>query len=86
MREHPGRWQLRLGLVADQGRAWPHAWLREITTGLEVDVSAYGDKPGTQVPAGEYLLFPAAEAGRLYLALLEGEYRVVRGRSMGRVK
>jgi|CXWL01.1.fsa_nt_gi hypothetical protein len=86
MRENPGKWQLRLGLVADQGRAWPHAWLRDLVTGIEVDASAYGDKPSTQVPAGEYLLFPAAGAGQLYLGLLEGKFRVVRGRTAGRVK
>lgn len=79
IRENPGKFQLRLGLVADEGRAWPHAWLKEMATGNEVDLSAYAGEPGTRLPAGDYLVFPNAEAGRLYVALLEGKLRVWRG-------
>lgn len=79
IRQNPGKFQLRLGLVADEGRAWPHAWLKETATGQELDLGAYGGEPGTRLPAGDYLVFPPAEAGRLYVALLEGKLRVVRG-------
>lgn len=86
IRERPGKWELRLGLVADEGRAWPHAWLKEIATGKEVDLAAYSGDAGARLPAGDYLVFPSSEAGRLYVELLQGKLRVVRGRGVEKKK
>lgn len=80
MRKSPGKWQLVLGLVVDEGRAWPHAWLKDVVSGAEVDFSAYSDTANQLVPAEDYLAFPSTDAGRLYVALLAGEHRVVRRR------
>lgn len=63
---------LVLGLVVEDGRAWPHAWIRE--GGRDGDPSV---RPGDVALAGrQYLELPAADAGRVYLELLDGARRV----------
>ena len=61
----PERWQVVLGLVEDDGRFWPHAWLLEQTTGRHLDPSL------NQPERRRYLAFPTDQAGQLYLELLD---------------
>ncbi|GMU62855.1 MAG: hypothetical protein AMXMBFR34_46180 [Myxococcaceae bacterium] len=73
---HP-KAEVVLGLVLEDGRAWPHAWVREL--GVEVDPSV---APGDAVlKARQYLALPPGEAGRVYLELLDGTRRVRLGAS-----
>ncbi len=72
LQRHGG--ELALGVVLEDGRAWPHAWVREPGSGRDVDPSV---QPGdAALPRRRYLAFPPAEAGRLYLELLGGTRRV----------
>lgn len=64
--------ELVLGLVVEDGRAWPHAWAR--LGGRAVDPSVL---PGDEaLAARQYLELPSSEAGRVYLELLDGTRRV----------
>lgn len=68
---HPGA-TLVLGLVVEDGRAWPHAWAR--VGGSAVDPSVL---PGDDaLVARQYLELPGDEAGRVYVELLDGRRRV----------
>ncbi len=63
-----------IGLVADKGRAYPHAWVRVGLTGgraLELDPSSLG-----RVAPETHLALPGA--GKALLELLAGKARVVR--------
>lgn len=51
-----------LGVVIDEGRAWPHAWVKT-AKGMHLDPT------GPPKPR-QYLAFPSSDAGRLYLELL----------------
>lgn len=64
---HPGS-AVELGLVAHDGRAWPHAWVRA-RGGERVD-------PSAAVPFEAYLALE--HAGERYVELLAGQRRVVR--------
>jgi hypothetical protein len=64
---------LVLGLVVEKGKAYPHAWAASERG--DVDPSAKLD--GAQRPNVAYLELPRADAGRLYLELLEGRRRLV---------
>lgn len=68
---HPGA-TLVLGLVVEDGRAWPHAWAR-LGAG-EVDPSVLPDDE--VLATRQYLALPSEEAGRVYLELLDGTRRV----------
>ncbi|MEW5742635.1 MAG: hypothetical protein AB1938_27205 [Myxococcota bacterium] len=69
--EHPGA-VLVLGLVVEEGRAFPHAWVQD--GGVAVDPSLpAGDRALTR---RQYLALPAKDAGRVYLELLDGTRRV----------
>lgn len=71
-REHPGA-EVQLGLVLEDGRAWPHAWVRRPDgSWLDPTIEAAG------AAAREYLAFTGAAAGSLYLELAAGSRRVVR--------
>ncbi|MBL8919513.1 MAG: hypothetical protein JNJ54_11670 [Myxococcaceae bacterium] len=63
---------VQLGLVLEDGRAWPHAWVRRVD-GAHVDPTV--EEGGRE--ARVYLAFPDA-AGSLYLELASGSRRVVR--------
>jgi hypothetical protein len=60
---------LTLGLVVENGRAWPHAWAGD------VDPSA--QKSDARRPNRAYLELPADRAGALYVELLEGRRKLV---------
>ncbi len=62
-----------LGVVVDGDRAWPHAWVKR-TNGTWVDPTLT-----KALPTRHYLAF-SRDAGRLYLELLAGQRRLVRGR------
>lgn len=64
-----------LGVVVEDGRAWPHAWVRDAASGREHDPSV----PTGATPARTYVAFPRGRAGELYLALLDGHLAVERG-------
>lgn len=67
-------YRLVLGLVVENGRAWPHAWAHAKVAG-DVDPSA--QKSEGPRPNRAYLELPADKAGALYVELLEGRRRVV---------
>ncbi len=72
--EHPGS-QRVLGLLVDQGRAFPHAWVRS-AKGEELDPSAWlAPEKSAQT---DYLALPAAQATQIYLQLLDGRRTVTR--------
>ncbi len=78
---HPGA-TVVLGLVVEAGRAWPHAWVR--LRARELDPSV---QPGDDVLAArQYLALPTAQAGRVYLELVDGARRVARGPASRRVR
>ena len=62
VKEHPG-FELVLGLIEDEGRGWPHAWVRNLQTQEELD-------PSRPEAAARYLALPKKEAPRAYLDLL----------------
>jgi hypothetical protein len=70
---HPGA-VLVLGLVVEDGRAFPHAWALDGNEAVEPSV-VRGDPT---LAAREYLALPASEAGRVYLELIDGTRRVTR--------
>lgn len=59
---------VELGLVEDDGRAWPHAWVKT-KTGERID-------PSAATPFPQYLALP--NAGAAYVELLAGKRRVSR--------
>jgi hypothetical protein len=61
-----------LGVVIDQGRAWPHAWVKR-PTGEHVDPTV----SPAEAKARQYLAF-SDHPGQLYLELLAGQRTVVR--------
>jgi hypothetical protein len=67
-------YRLVLGLVVENGRAWPHAWAYAKVAG-DVDPSAKKSE-GTR-PNRAYLELPADKAGALYVELLEGRRKLV---------
>lgn len=67
---HPGA-TLVLGLVRDNGRAYPHAWA-QTADGTHVDPSALGARTLAQ----DYLVLPPALAAQAYLELLSGRRAV----------
>lgn len=69
-----GSKELVLGVVLQEGRAWPHAWVRDRKSLEAEDPSAVG--PAALGTA--YLAFPSGHAGALYVELLKGSLRVVR--------
>lgn len=62
VKEHPG-FELVLGLIEDEGRGWPHAWVRHRDTHEELD-------PSRPRAAVRYLALPRSQAPRAYLDLL----------------
>ncbi|MBK7862261.1 MAG: hypothetical protein IPJ65_27370 [Archangiaceae bacterium] len=70
---NPGA-RLALGVVVEKGRAYPHAWA-VTASGADVDPSAKAAAFARANTA--YLELPPAEAGRLYLELLEGRRKLV---------
>jgi hypothetical protein len=58
---------VQVGLVVEDGRAWPHAWVRR-GDGTQVDPTRTTNEAGQRV----YLAFPAAQAGRWFLELASG--------------
>lgn len=69
-----GAKELVLGVVLQEGRAWPHAWVRDRKSLEAEDPSALGPPAAGTA----YLAFPTGHAGALYLELLKGSLRVVR--------
>ena len=72
--DHGLNWELVLGLIEDDGRGWPHAWVRHRTTRQELD-------PSRSASAGEpprYLALPADRAAQVYLELLGKQRALVR--------
>jgi len=68
----PGR-RLAIGLVIEDGRAFPHAWVVEGKSDLDPSVL-----PGDAVLARRrYVEFPPQRAGRLLLELFDGALQVV---------
>lgn len=61
---------LVLGVVIEDDRAWPHAWVQR--RGAQLDPSV----PKGDAPPRRYLAFPSEQAGALYLELLAGTRRV----------
>ncbi len=68
-----GKYELVLGVVEDGGKMWPHAWVVETETRLSFDPTL----PNAE--KREYLQLPLNEAGQLYLELLQGLRKLVRG-------
>lgn len=60
-----------VGLVVENGRAWPHAWLS--TNEGMVDPSVLA---GDEAPQRRYLLLPTATAGATFLALFNGALKL----------
>jgi hypothetical protein len=69
--EHPDGWELVLGLLEDEGRGWPHAWVRHRASGKEVD-------PSRPLAGARYLALPSAVAGAVYVELLGKRRSLVR--------
>ena len=65
------RWELVLGLVEDEGRGWPHAWVKDSGTGEEVD-------PSRPQRPSRYLALPSDRAAEVYLELLGKRRTLVR--------
>lgn len=66
---------LVLGLVVENGRAWPHAWAR--LGARDVDPSVLPDDE--VLSKRQYLALPEGQAGRVYLELLDGTRRALLG-------
>ncbi len=64
---------LVLGVVTEDGRAWPHAWAEDAATHRAVDPTL--PPHDARLTRRRYLAFPK-DAGRLYLALLAGTVKV----------
>jgi hypothetical protein len=58
---------VQVGLLVEDGRAWPHAWVRR-SDGTQVDPTRTTNEARQRV----YLAFPAAQAGRWFLELASG--------------
>jgi hypothetical protein len=71
---HPGA-TLVLGLVVEDGRAWPHAWARIGAREVDPSVRAKDEVLARR----QYLALPAEDAGRVYLELLDGSRQVTLG-------
>jgi hypothetical protein len=69
-----GTKELVLGVVLQEGRAWPHAWVRDRKSLEAEDPSAVGPPAAGTA----YLAFPSGHAGALYVELLQGSLQVVR--------
>ena len=63
---HGRPWELVLGLIEDDGRGWPHAWVLNRATGEELDPS----RPKSATGKPRYLALPADRAADVYLELL----------------
>lgn len=63
---------VEVGLVVEQRRAWPHAWVRQ-RDGTRVDPTV------SSTTGREYLAFETERAGQLYLELAAGSRRVLSG-------
>jgi hypothetical protein len=65
--------RLAVGLVVEDGRAYPHAWVVEGDRALDPSVL-----PGDAVLRGRrYLEVPHAGSGAFFLALFDGQVTVV---------
>jgi hypothetical protein len=71
-RQNPGKYEVLVGLVTDQGLFWPHAWL------LDLDSRAAYDPTLPDAEKREYLELPRHAAGDIYLGLLSGKMVVMR--------
>ena len=60
-----------IGLVIEDGRAWPHAWSR--VKGADVDPSV---PSGADVSGRQYLALPQGQAGQVFLELAAGSRKV----------
>lgn len=65
-----GRGRVAVGLVIEEGRAFPHAWV--VDGALELDPTLQAPVEGRR-----YVEFPREESGRLYLALFSGSLRLL---------
>lgn len=67
---------LVLGLVVEDGRAYPHAWVRRGTQHLDPTL---GPREAPALAGRTYLRLPEGSAGRVYLDLLDGRRQVTGG-------
>jgi hypothetical protein len=65
---------VQLGLVVEDGRAWPHAWVRT-KKGAFLDPTL--ERGAEALSRRKYLALPDREAGTRYLELASGSRRVV---------
>ncbi|MFZ5440239.1 MAG: hypothetical protein ACOZQL_09540 [Myxococcota bacterium] len=69
----PARRRLAIGLVVEDGRAFPHAWIVEGAQALDPSVEA-GDE---LLARRRYLELPPGQRGRLFLGLFDGSVKLV---------
>ena len=78
--QHPGS-QRVLGLVVDQGKAFPHAWVRT-AKGEELDPSQWLAPEASS--SADYLALPEGQAALVFLELLDGRRTLTRKKPAAR--